>query len=180
MNENTIRKLIPRLALGVAIMVCTACENYLPEAFQEEEFSTALLDDNARTLLIDTLTVPVNASISDTLDSLIADSSIVSPGDVNWNVVMPGDTGYVVLANDGTTSGAAATLFFYDDIVAMVVTEEDGSPVEPTSEHIPLETIAYAPEIRTRLGYDLSGGQDYVVRFVSSVSSFHLVILEGE
>lgn len=176
-----MERLIVPVAAGLGLLLFVSCQEILPDAFQEEEFSLGPLDSEARTILLgDTLAVPVSASVSDTLDSLIADSVLMYSLQVNWRIGMPGDTAYVALNLAEGTMGEGTLVFFYDDIVSMAVMDDGGTEIEVSQDVFPLETFAFAPEIRTRLGYELSAGEGYLIRFVASTRSFHVVILEEE
>lgn len=177
-------------SLEAAVFITSAllllgCENLLkdvlPAAYREEEFSLAPLDESAVNLLnADSLAIAVAASTVDTVETLMADSILVWPGEVNWEIVMPGDTAYAVFVDNQGSSPTTQTrtmVFFLDDIVKLTLADTGGNVVDPVADHIPLETIAYGPEIRTRLEFDLRAGVEYLMQFVASRRSFHLVVL---
>lgn len=169
-------------AVTLVLMGCDKLvEDFLPSAYQEEEFSLANLDANAVGLLrADTLAIPVNASAIDTVDSLVADSVMVWPGDTNWEIAVPRDTSYIVYIDNQTSplgNSTQKTTFFFDRIVSVGLTDEDGAALELVASHIPLETLAYGPEVQTRLEFEPESGSIYLMKLVTVKRKFHLVIL---
>lgn len=163
-------KRIAKFIIWIPVMMLINCKEYLPQAYQEEEFTMSDLDAEACSLfqysLIDTIfTSPlvdfdsswvgsiIYENVEAVLDSLEANEIKVIDG-VGYTIVTPEDmdTNYVFYRRDITDG---SVVFFFDDYVNINIMGEDGTIINEESNIIPLETIGGWPELKTRIVYML-------------------------
>jgi len=175
---------------GMILSALLSCEESLPQDYRSEEYAAEVLDEQAGNLFTqDSLAVDLQTSNESVSDSIFADSSLFTPGEVNYRVVMPADSivdgdtayaniGYAYLEKQG--GGDQIILYIDFNLADVTLQEVDGDPIAPVREDIPMEAIAYAPEVMMRLEYELPADGDYLVKFQQGdefTPNFHLVAL---
>jgi len=179
MSINFCKRII-KFIIWIPVIMLINCEKYLPEAYQQEEFTISDLDAEACRLFQDSLSDTISTSplvdfdsswvdsiiyenVEAVLDSLEANDIKVTDS-VSYTIVTPEDmdTNYVFYWNDITDDGV---VFFFDDYLNINIVGEDGIIINEESKAIPLETVNAYPELKTRIVYMLVEGR-YLVHLV--------------